>query len=437
MAPVENKSNSTSVMQGLYHLGNYPEILETIFFMLDLRSLANFARTGAKWKSYINKEIFYIPRSSCTKMTNQLRLRLNWYLKKPIKVYFQAKPAQELGPLSPGLPCFVSLVADEKNLLCASLGCVEAFDASGKGQCQRIFQDVLKREIAIDISPEWYLHYYPEYLRDGVWFHSRFNPSLRFNVQTHRRYARQYHFLNSDLVLMVCPSELMGAKLDKQNGDLSITWRFQSKHEVYSLCPNGVIFASTQGDRITVKVVDRETGALKHSMSFSGGDYDIVKGIHYTAPVGILLLAESEEVMNDGWVSFRVKRTKIVLLDLALGMSIKELKINCSDYLGDISNSLLKLWCDPPVGTLVMALRRRRDLEPLKQNVLIWNFEKLLRDTKDGDTVSPDRVLRVEGNASAESIAINNSTLYQTSAERNQPSTMKIVKNIFWGKLLS
>jgi hypothetical protein len=86
-----------------------------------------------------------------------------------------------------------------------------------------------------------------------------------------------------------------------------------------------------------------------------------VKGVGFTQPVGVVVMCRSEEHESDGWISFRIVSSKILLFDLANRCVIRRLDFDCARHFGlDLNNFCLRLWCDPPVGTMLMAAKERR-----------------------------------------------------------------------------
>ena len=83
------------------------------------------------------------------------------------------------------------------------------------------------------------------------------------------------------------------------------------------------------------------------------------------------------EQEHDGWLSFRVAGSRMLLFDLANRCLIRSLDLACAgDHFGDLSNSCLELWCDPPFGTLLMATR---GANTNSSKILAWNMVTLLR----------------------------------------------------------
>ena len=67
----------------------------------------------------------------------------------------------------------------------------------------------------------------------------------------------------------------------------------------------------------------------------------------------------------------------MLLFDLANRCLIRSLDLACAgDHFGDLSNSCLELWCDPPFGTLLMATR---GANTNSSKILAWNMVDLLR----------------------------------------------------------
>ena len=58
--------------------------------------------------------------------------------------------------------------------------------------------------------------------------------------------------------------------------------------------------------------------------------------------------SRTEEQERDGWLSFRVAGSRVLLFDLANRCLIRALDLSraADAHLGDLSNARLELWCD-------------------------------------------------------------------------------------------
>ncbi len=84
----------------------------------------------------------------------------------------------------------------------------------------------------------------------------------------------------------------------------------------------------------------------------------------------------------------RIVSSKMLLVDLANRCVVRSVDFDCGSCFGaELNNCCLRLWCDPPIGTLLMAVR---GTNTASNRFVAWNMLDLLRG--DEDCTTPDRV---------------------------------------------
>ena len=88
------------------------------------------------------------------------------------------------------------------------------------------------------------------------------------------------------------------------------------------------------------------------------------------------------------------------------------------------------MWCDPPIGTLLMAAHGV--LNP-SNKLLAFNLLEILHKSDGSEqVVEPHRIFDVEGSADADAIAVSNQELVHAKIDE-RTMTVSMVKRSFWG----
>lgn len=439
-----------SVMRLLFERGYYPEILRNIFFRLDPLSLWNCSRVCKQWRDFLDQHIWHISPNR----GGDRRILYNWVHAEPRTTRIElaevvnnpSSPSHNgvLIPYGSRMDLPRCIVADQHDIICANLGTIDVYDRpSGKFK-RRLYDAEIDFHWKLILSPKFLVGKQLSGHKIHIWARqSGYCNIVMNNLPTDCYQQRDFHFLGNEVILFEVNSHgRHGSKLQAiEINPTTLTYDDHWTHELdyEMLCVNQaqnkiMLCCKDYHDderNFILKLMNAFSGQVTHQLVFEEpDDHDIVKGLAYTEPLGIVLLSRADEIREQDWITFKIVSSKLLLFDLAHGFKIRELNINLSQHFGDLSQACLSIWCDPPFGHILMAVKGRNTN---CSKILIWNLEKLLRSTKNGSDIEPHRVIETGGLANADAIVPSNHKLIFSSVNNQNRGILN--DNDFWGDL--
>ncbi len=434
-----------SVMRSLFRRGHYGHILERVFFLLDPPSLRACDAVCTEWRDFLSERVWQRPDGT-------VRIRANWMEPWDPRGGRRVIGGGSLGPAQ--LPR--DLCADGKEYV---VGCFKNLDVlSRKGGDGR-------RLLTADRPLRWKLALSPRFLlakqcghrgeRLEVFDRRADYNKLTMSVKYPQGFASASELImlgEEDAFLMATratPTDHLPAlarfRVDANAQSYSTEWIFRGEFSVFGVSGDrrdALLCGKARRDqRWLLMLLDLTTGRAGATVALPEIETDegVVKGVAYTNHLGIAVVARTREHREDGgWVTFREEGPCAVFFcDMVLGVVLKTVRADLSAHLGaDLTRSQLRLWCDPPEGTLLVAARGGQDNGggSVCGRVLLWDLRKLLFESMDGETVTPDSVMEAGAAAAldGDSIVVSQHRLVYPGDDGKGEGVL--IDLDFWGK---
>ena len=160
-------------------------------------------------------------------------------------------------------------------------------------------------------------------------------------------------------------------------------------------------------------LVEMESGCVVGSVRLPlKTEESLVKGVAYSKHLGVVVAsgAATERNEGDGWVSFVVEEAPatVLLCDMASGVVVRTLRTDLAAHLGNAPTQQLRLWCDPPPGALLLTARGGGlGGGGGGGRMLLFDLRRLLAETREGETVTPDAVLEAGAALDGDAVTVS------------------------------
>ncbi len=432
-----------SVMLGLFHRGHFHDILEQIFFQLDPQSLAQCSLVCKQWQRFLQDNVLY-------KRDGKFRLRSNWTSGSVKSRRTLLRIPQGRQGVSVGVPR--DICRDGDILVVADVGKVRVFNLSERPRPQGT--------VILEGNPgkvaRWQLHLTDGFLMcrqryrgAGLTVFDRRRWSflqpltLKKGMWDHLTDAQPVGGDSPDCFVGVFDNVLEKFQIRMQSSAPCATtvWSTRFHSPILSLAmgddKRNAMVCHTYYDIFSLTLLDLDSGhqslgSNQCRLQVTSSDEYVVKGTAYSRHVGVAVLSRTSEIEDgDGWMSFREEGPCLILLcDLIMGTVQRQLSADLSTQLGaDLTRTSLRMWCDPPLGTLLLTT-----LEESRGRLLMYDLKELLeRSSHEDEAVTPSGVVETGAAVSGGGVDVDTHTVTFAAADLASKET-EVVELDFWGK---